>query len=240
MQTVFVNPERCIGCLQCELACAVEHSASQDAATAFLEVPVPRKRVHVEPGPMPTLAFPNRCRHCDPAPCLQVCPSGAITREDELGVVLVEPKRCIGCAMCAGVCPFDVITFHPLADGPGSEVAVAVKCDGCVDRVRRGDEPACAEVCKVDALVFGELNELVSAGSLREAGAVLAAAGVGATPLPGGDPLAGWRAWGAAERAARDASAGWTRENGHAGGNGSAGNHQAGNDQAGNDQGEQS
>ena len=101
MQTVFVNPERCIGCLQCELACAVEHSASQDAATAFLEVPVPRKRVHVEPGPMPTLAFPNRCRHCDPAPCLQVCPSGAITREDELGVVLVEPKRCIGCAMQA-------------------------------------------------------------------------------------------------------------------------------------------
>ncbi len=152
MQTVFVNPERCIGCLQCELACAVEHSASQDAATAFLESPVPRKRVHVEAGPMPTLAFPNRCRHCDPAPCLQVCPSGAITREDELGVVLVEPRRCIGCAMCAVVCPFDVITFHPLADGPGPGVPVAVKCDGCVERVRRGDEPACAEVCKVDAL----------------------------------------------------------------------------------------
>src|SRR5665213_1960617 len=98
MQTVFVNPDRCIGCLQCELACAVEHSSSQDPASAFLESPVPRKRVHVEAGPMPTLAFPNRCRHCDPAPCLQVCPSGAINREADLGVVLVEPKRCIGCA----------------------------------------------------------------------------------------------------------------------------------------------
>ena len=34
MQTVFVNPERCIGCLQCELACAVEHSSGRDAATS--------------------------------------------------------------------------------------------------------------------------------------------------------------------------------------------------------------
>ena len=218
MRTVFVNPERCIGCLQCELACAVEHSETQDPAASFLETPVPRKRVHVEPGPMPTLAFPNRCRHCDPAPCLQVCPSGAIVRDADQGLVLVEPRRCIGCAMCAVVCPFDVITFHPLADGPGPEVAVAVKCDGCVERLRRGEEPACSEVCKVDALVFGDLNELVSAGSLREAGAVLAAAGARATPLPGGDPLAGWRAWGAAERAAADASPGWTNGNGRAAG----------------------
>lgn len=158
---------------------------------------------------MVSLAFPNRCRHCDPAPCLQVCPSGAITRDDELDLVLVDPKRCIGCAMCAVVCPFDVVTFHPLAGGPGDEVAVAVKCDGCIDRLRMGDLPACAEVCKVDALVFGELNELVAAGSLREAGAVLAASGVTATPLPGGDPLAGWRAWGGAVGAAGAAAAEW-------------------------------
>jgi Fe-S-cluster-containing hydrogenase component 2 len=50
MRTVFVNPERCIGCLQCEVACALEHSASQDLALAFHEVPLPRKRVHVEAG----------------------------------------------------------------------------------------------------------------------------------------------------------------------------------------------
>ncbi|MGD0882980.1 MAG: 4Fe-4S dicluster domain-containing protein [Acidimicrobiales bacterium] len=209
MQTVFVNPERCIGCLQCELACAVEHSTAQDESVAFLERPVPRKRVHVGAGPTPTLAFPNRCRHCDPAPCLQVCPSGAITRDDEFDLVLVDPKRCIGCAMCAVVCPFDVVTFHPLAEGPDSSIAVAVKCDGCVDRLREGRMPACAEVCKVDALVFGELNELVAAGSLREAGAVLAASGATATPPPGGDPLAAWRAWGRATQEAAGAAAEW-------------------------------
>jgi carbon-monoxide dehydrogenase iron sulfur subunit len=204
MRTVFINPERCIGCLQCELACAVEHSVGKDESNAFLEEPVPRKRVHVQGGPVPTFAFPNRCRHCDPAPCLQVCPTGAITRDPELGLVLVDEKKCIGCAMCAVVCPFDVVTFHPVAEGPSPEVAVAVKCDGCVERVRRGETPACVEVCKVDALVFGELNELVAQGRVRETGVVLAAAATGAAQatVPGGDPLAGWHAWGAAEAAA--------------------------------------
>lgn len=224
MQSVFINPDRCIGCLQCEFACAVEHSVTRSDSAAFLETPVPRKRVHVEAGPVPTLSLPNQCRHCDPAPCLQVCPSGAITRDLDHDLVLVEPKRCIGCAMCAVVCPFDAVTFHPLADGPGDGIPVAVKCDGCVDRVARGDEPACTEVCKVDALVFGELNELVAAGRLRSAGVVLAAAGATSVEASGGTPLTGWRSWGTARVAAADRAVRWDPDRpGSSGGNGSNG-----------------
>jgi carbon-monoxide dehydrogenase iron sulfur subunit len=204
MKTVFINPERCIGCLQCELACAVEHSASKDETLAFLETPVSRKRVHVQAGPVPTFAFPNRCRHCDPAPCLQVCPTGAIYQDPMYALVLIDEKKCIGCAMCAVVCPFDVLTFHPLAESP---TPVAVKCDGCVERVGQGDTPACVEVCKVDALVFGELNDLIAAGRVREAGAVLAATGATPPVSAGGDPLAAWHAWGKAEATAAHASA---------------------------------
>lgn len=206
MRGVFVNPEQCIGCLQCEIACAIEHSVSQEGASAFLETPVPRKRIHVEPGPVATTAFPNRCRHCDPAPCLQVCPSGAISRDSVEGLVLLDEQRCIGCAMCAVVCPFDVLTFHPLAEGPGPDTAVAVKCDGCVARVRSGEVPACVEACKVDALVYGEINELVAAGRLRESGAAIAASVASRTTSPGDDPLAGWHAWGEAEASARRAA----------------------------------
>jgi len=224
VQSVFINPDRCIGCLQCEFACAVEHSVTRSDSAAFLETPVPRKRVHVEAGPVPTLSLPNQCRHCDPAPCLQVCPSGAITRDLDHDLVLVEPKRCIGCAMCAVVCPFDAVTFHPLADGPGDGIPVAVKCDGCVDRVARGDEPACTEVCKVDALVFGELNELVAAGRLRSAGVVLAAAGATSVEASGGTPLTGWRSWGTARVAAADRAVRWDPDRpGSSGGNGSNG-----------------
>jgi len=135
--------------------------------------------------------------------------------------------------MCAVVCPFDVLTFHPVADGPGPEVAVAVKCDGCIERLRRGETPACAEVCKVDALVFGDLNELMAAGRLRETGAILAAAGATPTAPPGGDPLAGWHAWGEATAAAADAARryegfGTARHNGHARGTSAAGDDSEG------------
>jgi len=75
------------------VACAAEHSQSKDETAAFLEIPVPRTRVCVEPGPVVSTAFPSRCRHCDPAPCLQVCPTGAISRDVEHGLVLVDASR---------------------------------------------------------------------------------------------------------------------------------------------------
>jgi carbon-monoxide dehydrogenase iron sulfur subunit len=205
MKTVFVNPERCIGCRQCEFACAVEHSRSHDPVQALYETPPPRKRIHVEPGPLYNTSFPNRCRHCDPAPCEQVCPTGAIYRDTELDLVLLEAGKCIACAMCAMVCAFDALTYHPVANGMGPHV-VAIKCDGCVDRVRRGEEPACVEACKTSALVFGELNALVKAARLRDTRATLAATTLQEPTAPSAPgTVAGWRAWG---RAATHVAAG--------------------------------
>jgi len=98
--------------------------------------------------------------------------------------------------MCAMVCPFDALSFHLQGDGMPAR-KVAVKCDGCVDRVQRGEEPACSEVCKVDALVFGELNELVNEGRVREAHAVLAAVAAVEPEAPRApDNVEAWRAWG--------------------------------------------
>jgi carbon-monoxide dehydrogenase iron sulfur subunit len=213
MKLVFVNPERCIGCLQCEFACAVEHSTSKSGTSAWREEPTPRTRVHVDPGPVMGTSFPSRCRHCDPAPCQQVCPTSSITRDVEQNLVLVNPQTCINCAMCAMVCPFDALTFHPMAVGTGTRT-VAVKCDGCVERVRRGETPACVEACKVGALVFGELNDMVAQGRLQHSGSVLAAvtaAQAGDEALADG-PVATWRAWGVA--ASRVESAATTVEGG--------------------------
>jgi carbon-monoxide dehydrogenase iron sulfur subunit len=117
-----------------------------------------------------------------------------VSRDTAHDIVLVDPGKCIACAMCAMVCPFDVITFHPMADGAAPHVA-ATKCDGCIERVRRDEVPACVEVCKVGALVFGELNELMAEGRAGETAKTLAAmALVGGPEEP--DPIAGWRAWG--------------------------------------------
>ena len=194
MMSVFVNPEMCIGCLQCEFACAVEHSKSRDPFLALFEDPQPHTRIHVEPGPVANTSFPNRCRHCSPAPCQQVCPTAAITRNVDLDLVLVDPGKCIACAMCAMVCPFDAVTFFPTVNGAPARIT-ATKCDGCMRRVEGGEIPACVEACKVRALVYGEVNEIVARGRLQQAGAVLAAAASIEVPSEP-DPIEGWRAFG--------------------------------------------
>jgi Fe-S-cluster-containing dehydrogenase component len=112
--------------------------------------------------------------------------------------VLLDTGKCIACAMCAIVCPFDAVTFFPLAaNGDVAHALVAVKCDGCADRVRAGREPACVEVCKTDALVYGELNELTREGRVRSTSRALAAVGA-ITPEGNGEVenVTAWRNFG--------------------------------------------
>ncbi|NOY98594.1 MAG: 4Fe-4S dicluster domain-containing protein [Chloroflexi bacterium] len=162
MKTVFVNPERCIGCRHCEVACAIEHSQTREVLTVFFEDPLPQPRIHVEPG-IDFTTFPNKCRHCNPAPCMQACPTGALYRDGTTGSVLLDGYKCIACSMCAIVCPFDVITFHKTWNVK-VEHEINFKCDHCVERQARGEVPACVEACKTDALIFGEINELTKQG----------------------------------------------------------------------------
>lgn len=156
MKKVIVHPERCIGCMQCMIACATAHSRSKNLLTAVLETPQPKPRVHVGVG-LYHEGFPNRCRHCDPAPCQLACLPGAIARDLELDTVLIDPDRCINCASCAMACPFGVIRYHQDCFAPPGKT-VAIKCDNCLERQLQGLIPACVEVCKVQALTFEEVD----------------------------------------------------------------------------------
>jgi carbon-monoxide dehydrogenase iron sulfur subunit len=117
---IFIRIDRCTGCRSCEVACAVEHSTSKSLFAAISESPVPRKRLYIEPSK--EYNIPLLCRHCEDAPCMRACKTGALSQDATTRVVSHDPDKCIGCWMCTMVCPYGVI-------GRLKEQRVAVKCD---------------------------------------------------------------------------------------------------------------
>jgi len=160
---IVVNELRCLGCKSCELQCALAHSEAGNLVEAIGAESPPKSRVHVqampaapgsEQGQNPLFAgsMPLQCRHCEDAPCMSVCPTGAIYRPDDAGPVLVDADRCIGCKFCLVICPFGVMDLS--RDGKA-----AMKCDRCIDRTAEGEAPACVAACPTGAIEFIELDE---------------------------------------------------------------------------------
>jgi len=135
---IFINLGRCILCRACEVACEHVQGKSRIRVFEYLEM----------------MAVPFNCRHCEKAPCMEVCPTRALSRDGD-GAVVLNPLKCIGCMMCAVVCPFGI----PELD---EEEKIMMKCDMCRDRRLQGLVPACVAVCPTDALVFGDVEELMT------------------------------------------------------------------------------
>jgi len=134
------------------LACAVEHTKSRDLFTAVREEPNARSRVTVGQGAQ--YAVPLQCRHCADAPCVGICPTDALKRDEESGLVLVDQDACIGCNWCVLACPFGVISVD-------ADSGTVVKCDQCHELVKQGELPACVTACPTGVLELTVLDDVV-------------------------------------------------------------------------------
>ena len=130
---ILTDPEKCIGCRTCEVACMMSHQSS-----ATPEARPARSRV----GKGGTFTTAVGCHQCEDAPCANVCPTGAIHRA--AGAWLVEQARCIGCKSCMVACPFGAMQVRVVED-----CVQALKCDLCA---HREGGPACVEACPTHAL----------------------------------------------------------------------------------------
>jgi len=143
MKRVYVNEKVCIGCHLCEVYCQLQHAGTRDLVKAFKQGERPLPRLRLDEKGMVSLSV--RCQHCDDAPCVQACLTGALSRDPVTGVTTVDEVRCIGCGTCMLVCPLGAIQLDK-----GNKKAL--KCDLC-----QGEEvPACVANCPNEALVFVE------------------------------------------------------------------------------------
>lgn len=152
----FFEQRACTGCHTCRVACADAHDLGPDQDY--------RRVWEVQGGSwrregaalVPELfAYWNTvaCCHCRKPACLEVCPSGAISKRGEDGVVLIDSARCVSCRSCLEVCPYGAIALSP-------STGRAEKCDFCVEELALGRPPTCVVACPMRALDWGDLEEL--------------------------------------------------------------------------------
>ena len=109
--------------------------------------------------------LPTMCQQCENPVCVRVCPSGAVYKSKEDGVVRIDRMKCIGCHSCNQECPYHANTFSEMRRSMD-------KCTLCSEARERGEEPACVRNCSGRALHFGDINDPDSEVSrlLKEAG----------------------------------------------------------------------
>ena len=173
---VLTDFTECIGCRRCEWACAQENGLpfesleSCDDQSVFAQMRRPDETqftvVNRYDPPAESdkpLHAKVQCMHCEHPPCVSACIVGALEKSP-MGPVTYDAWKCIGCRYCMVACPFEIPAYeyhNPLTPQ-------VMKCNMCADRtLTQGKQPACVEMCPVEALVFGRRSELLELGRDR-------------------------------------------------------------------------
>jgi anaerobic dimethyl sulfoxide reductase subunit B (iron-sulfur subunit) len=149
MQLGFVHHNvDCIGCRACEIACKDKNGLP--AGPRF------RRVQYVEGGTFPDVyAYKVNvsCNHCAEPACLPTCPTGAIWKRKDNGVVDIDSTLCIGCRRCEAACPYGAPQFIP-------EQNIVSKCNMCIDELEAGRKPYCVMACMMRVLDIGPIDKL--------------------------------------------------------------------------------
>lgn len=150
MQLGFIhNNVDCIGCRACEIACKDKNGLASG--------PRFRRVQYIEGGTYPDVYVYKvnmSCNHCAEPACLPACPTGAIFKRKDNGIVDIDSTLCIGCRRCEAVCPYGAPQFDP-------EDSLVKKCNLCVDEIAAGRKPYCVMACMMRVLDVGPIDRLL-------------------------------------------------------------------------------
>jgi Fe-S-cluster-containing dehydrogenase component len=177
-----INISKCKGTRRCVDACVAENNVGRASGIQYIRVieldqgalDLDRGDHYYDAEEVPRAGkyyLPVQCMQCDNPPCVRACPVEATWTERD-GIVVVDYDWCIGCRYCQSACPYSARYFnwssptlpsdevnadtHYLGNRPRPP-GVVEKCTFCVQRSRKGRQPACVEACPTGARVFGNL-----------------------------------------------------------------------------------
>jgi Fe-S-cluster-containing dehydrogenase component len=158
---------RCFGCRRCEEACNKSHDlpepeVSFEDKSVFEMIRRTDAKTYTvvnryaNPKTGEPVYIKVQCNHCAEPACVSACLVGALKKSPE-GPVTYNENVCIGCRYCMTACPFYIPTFEYFDNGSPA----IQKCFMCYHRISKGEVPACATECPVEAIAFGNRNDLL-------------------------------------------------------------------------------
>ncbi|MHC4159213.1 MAG: 4Fe-4S dicluster domain-containing protein [Planctomycetota bacterium] len=103
---MVIDLQHCTGCGGCAVSCKSENNVQRGNLWAKVKTFTKGKFPNVGFEALPTL-----CNHCENAPCVKGCPTGAM-HKGYGNITMHAPEKCIGCKTCMAMCPYDVISRH--------------------------------------------------------------------------------------------------------------------------------
>lgn len=156
----YFDSSRCTGCKTCQVVCKECHHLPTDNLYRRVYHYAGGSWEATEGGhhvPSGTFGYQISltCNHCAEPACVAVCPTGAMSKNPETGIVSTDHDVCIGCRSCMSACPYG----HPSFD---QENRYVIKCDMCEAEVNNGSRPFCVDACPMRALDWGDYDQLAA------------------------------------------------------------------------------
>jgi len=171
-KSIFIDTTICTACRGCQVACKQWHNLPAEKTTnmgsyqnpqdlSFDTYKLVRMNEEIVKGKLEWLFFPDQCRHCVDAPCLETAfDETAIYRDPATGAIIyTKNTKKLDADEINGSCPYNIP--RKASDG------TLAKCDMCNDRVHNGLKPACVTACPTGAMTFGDREEILALAQKR-------------------------------------------------------------------------
>ena len=152
---------KCTGCKTCQVAC--KETYKLPVSNLYRKVYnyqggswKPTEAGHYVPDGVFGYFVSLACNHCSSPACVANCPTGAMQKDEETGIVWTDHDVCIGCKTCISACPYGAPSYDEAS-------STTFKCDGCYDRRQRGELPACVAACPGANLALDDMESLQGA-----------------------------------------------------------------------------